>query len=52
MILAGKIVFLMLFTFYSVPVLIGGVRGNRVTDAQSLLWGTGLVGFVALQWLV
>lgn len=51
MMLAGKIGFLLLFAFYSVPVLIGGCRGNTVHNAQTFLWAIGLVGFVTIQWL-
>lgn len=53
MILAGKAICLLLFIFYSVPVIIGGaIRGSRVSDAQSVLWGIGAAGFITLQWLL
>lgn len=52
MILAGKIAFLMLFVCYSVPVVLAGARGQKVYGLQTFLWGSGLVGFVTLQWLL
>ena len=52
LLLAGKIICLLLGLHYGAPWIVKAFRGHAIAEAQTFAASCGIVGFIAMQWLL